>query len=309
MIRAEASPGTRGDYRFRVGERQTRSARSKRPKRRRAPAEGPALSLEISDFFPSADLFCMMIARTLSLALGVGMLFLPVSAGSAQIDLPATHPEPITIRILDGKGGAPLAHVHLQVVAGYDDRDLRLGLWSEEIVTDGQGRVSLPGSLKNFSLVAVWVAKHKLCAAHGRRTYMNLDNIRSEGLSTPNRCGTIMVAETPGVLNVFAKAHHKDLPPPPARPAMKPSAIMGRKPRAGPKGHIDLAAVSARLKSCPDTSCDPEGVLPRPVGTGATLRRSLNHADELLERGGDGEAEGLARLAEDVPRSVGLDGF
>ncbi len=154
----------------------------------------------------------MTIARTLSLALGVGTLLLPAAVGGAQNSLPAMHPEPITIRILDGKGGAPLAHVHLQVAAGYDDRDLRLGLWSEEVVTDGQGRASLPGSLKNFSLVAVWVAKHKLCGAHGRSTYMNLDNIRYGGLSTPNRCGTGVVAETPGVLNVFAKAHRKDLP-------------------------------------------------------------------------------------------------
>ena len=68
----------------------------------------------------------MTIARTLSLALGVGALLLPASVGRAQQNsLPAVHPEPITIRILDGKGGAPLAHVHLQVAAGYDDRDLR----------------------------------------------------------------------------------------------------------------------------------------------------------------------------------------
>ena len=166
----------------------------------------------------------MTIARTLSLALGVGTLLLPASAGRTQNSLPATHPEPTTIRILDGKGGGPLAHVHLQVVAGYDDRDLRLGFWSEEVVTDAQGRASLPGSLKNFSFVAVWVAKHRLCAAHGRSTYVNLDNIRSEGLSTPNRCGTTVIADTPGVLNVFAKAHHKDLPPPPAKPAVKPPA-------------------------------------------------------------------------------------
>jgi len=203
-------------------------------------AEDPACSLEISDFFPSADLFCMTIARTLSLALGVGTLLLPASAGRAQIDLPATHPEPITIRILDGKGGAPLAHVHLQIVAGYDDRDLHLGLWSEEAVTDGQGRASLPGSLKNFSLVAVWVAKHKLCAAHGRSTYMNLDNIRSEGLSTRNRCGTTVVAETPGVLNVFAKAHPKDLSPPPTPPAERPAArCLCQAPKANQDAQVE----------------------------------------------------------------------
>jgi hypothetical protein len=183
----------------------------------------------------------MTIARTLSLALGVGALLLPASVGRAQQNsLPAVHPEPITIRILDGKGGAPLAHVHLQVAAGYDDRDLRLGLWREEIVTDGQGRASLPGSLKNFSLVAVWVAKHKLCAAHGRSTYMNLDNIRNEGLNTPNRCGTTVVAETPGVLNVFAKAHHKDLPPPPAPVAVKPPArCLSKGPKAKQHAQVE----------------------------------------------------------------------
>jgi len=185
----------------------------------------------------------MTIARTLSLALGVGALLLPASVDRAQQNsLPAVHPEPITIRILDGKGGAPLARVHLQVAAGYDDHDLRLGLWREEIVTDGQGRASLPGSLKNFSLVAVWVAKHKLCAAHGRSTYMNLDNIRNEGLNTPNRCGTTVVAETPGVLNVFAKAHHKDLPPPPARPAVKPPAKCHCKASA-PKQHAQVEPI------------------------------------------------------------------
>ena len=183
----------------------------------------------------------MTIARTLSLTLGAGTLLLPASAGRAQQNsLPVTHPEPITIRILDGKGGAPLAHVHLQVAAGYDGRDLRLGLWREEIVTDGQGRASLPGSLKNFSLVAVWVAKHKLCAAHGRSTYMNLDNIRNQGLNTPNRCGTTVVAETPGVLNVFAKAHHKDLPPPPGTPAVKPPArCLSKGPKAKQHAQVE----------------------------------------------------------------------
>lgn len=179
----------------------------------------------------------MTIARTLSLALGAGTLLLPASVcGAQQNSLPVAHPEPITIRILDGKGGTPLAHVHLQVAAGYDDRDLRLGLWNEEIVTDGEGRASLPGSLKNFPLVAVWVAKHKLCAAHGRSTYMSLDNIRSVGLSTRNRCGTAVAAETPGVLNVFAKAHRKDLPPRPARPVVKPPArCLSKAPKANQK--------------------------------------------------------------------------
>ena len=138
--------------------------------------------------------------------------------------MPAIHPEPITIRILDGKGGAPLAHVHLLFVAGYDDRDLRLGFWSAEAITGAKGQASLPGALKDFSFVEVWVAKHRLCAAHGRSLGINLDSIRYEGMSTPNHCGTTVVEDTPGVLTVFAKAHAQDLLLPPASPAAKPPA-------------------------------------------------------------------------------------
>jgi hypothetical protein len=166
----------------------------------------------------------MTILRNLSLAPGLAALALLVSPGRSENSLPAVHPEPITIRILDGKDGAPLAHVHLLLVAGYDDRDLRLGMWSAEAITDAKGRASLPNALKNFSFVAVWVAKHKLCAAHGRSPGIILERIRSEGMSTANLCGTTVVEDTPGVLNVFAKAHAQDLPPPPASPAAKPPA-------------------------------------------------------------------------------------
>jgi hypothetical protein len=158
----------------------------------------------------------MTIARILYLALCVAALALLASASRSEQSSPAVHPEPITIRILDGKGGAPLAHVHLLFVAGYDDRDLRRGLWSAETITDARGRASLPGALKNFSFVAVWVAKRKLCAAHGRSPGFNLDRVRYEGMSTPNYCGTTAVEDAPGVLTVFARARAQDLLPPPA---------------------------------------------------------------------------------------------
>jgi hypothetical protein len=166
----------------------------------------------------------MTMVRTLSLALCAVTLALPGSMGKSEQSMPAIHPEPITIRILDGKGGAPLAHVHLLFVAGYDDRDLRLGFWSAEAITNAKGQASLPGALKDFSFVEVWVAKHRLCAAHGRSLGINLDSIRYEGMSTPNHCGTTVVEDTPGVLTVFAKAHAQDLLLPPASPAAKPPA-------------------------------------------------------------------------------------
>jgi hypothetical protein len=191
----------------------------------------------------------MTIARTSSLALGMATLVLLARVGRSENSLPAIHPEPVTIQVLDGKGGAPLAHVHVQLVAGYDDRDLRLGLWSEDAITDGKGRASLPNVLKNFTLVEVWVAKHKLCEGRGRSPVFILDRIRHEGSSTPNYCGTTVVEDTPGVINVFVRAHKKGLSPP-ASPATKPACEMiwqrrMKMPHAHGQG-AELAQSSAR---------------------------------------------------------------
>jgi hypothetical protein len=123
----------------------------------------------------------MKMVRIHWLVLFVLTLALPGSMGKSEQSLPAIHPEAITIRILNGKDGAPLVHVHLLFVAGYDDRDLRLGFWSAEAMTDAKGRASLPGALKDFSLVEVRVANRRLCAAHGRSLDINLDNVRYGG--------------------------------------------------------------------------------------------------------------------------------
>jgi hypothetical protein len=135
--------------------------------------------------------------------------------------------------------------VHLQFVAGYDEADLRLGLWGAEAVTDGYGRASLPNSLKNFSFVEVWVAKRKLCTPHGHSSGVILDRVRSEGLSAPNHCGTTVVEDTPGVLNVFAKAQSRDLLAPPAPRTPKTACTLRRHKKPGPGHIIGMAAIGA----------------------------------------------------------------
>jgi hypothetical protein len=178
------------------------------------------------------------MVRTLSLAFCAVTLALPGSLGKSEESMPAIHHEPITIRILNGSDGAPLAHVHLLFVAGYDDRDLRLGLWREDAITDANGQASLPDSLKNFSFLAVWVTKRKLCAERGHSLDADLDRVRFEGMSTLNQCGNVMSADKPGVLTVFAEAHPEDLLSPIAPlavPAAKPPAPCRSKRGARPK--------------------------------------------------------------------------
>jgi hypothetical protein len=214
----------------------------------------------------------MTIARNLSMAFAVAAMALLASAGRGEGSVPASHPEPITIQILEGKGGAPLAHVHLLLVAGYDDRDLRLGLWREEAITDAKGRVSLPHALKDFSFVEVWVAKHKLCEAHGRSLAINLDRVRNEGMSTPNQCGTTVVEDAQGVLTVFVKARAADLPPPP-RPASCRARRHSHLPSA-PSAPPAAAAPPAAL-AAPSPAKTPLPDPPAPVAGEVAMKSTL----------------------------------
>lgn len=179
------------------------------------------------------------------------LLAIPPRANAQSTQsLPVAHPEPITIRVLDGKDGTPLKHVHLVLLAGYDDNDLRRRLWQREAITDDDGEASVPDALKNFGFLQVSVAKRKLCIAHAQTANFSLERIRRDGLSTPNRCGTTVVDDEPGVLNVFAKANGKDKPAPPASDsdsdtdAASPAAVDA----PAPKGSFRLP-LSASFRS------------------------------------------------------------
>lgn len=151
--------------------------------------------------------------NSLSFALVAGVV-LAAPVCRADESLPVVHPEPITIHVFDGKGGKPMAHMHVVLVAGYDDTDLGHALWQTEAITDDDGTVNLPNALKNFGYLHVSVLKRKLCQVSGSPAGFSLDRIRNDGLSTPNRCGTTVVEDKPGVLNVFVKATGKDFPQP-----------------------------------------------------------------------------------------------
>lgn len=124
--------------------------------------------------------------------------------GSAE-SLPVVHHEPITIRILSGKDGLPLAHLHLILIAGYRASDLREQLFREEALTDARGQARLSSQLANLPWLQVWVDKKPLCQVHPRTASFSVERIRRDGLSAPNRCGTATVEDAPSVFTVFVK--------------------------------------------------------------------------------------------------------
>lgn len=126
-------------------------------------------------------------------------------SSSAAERFPVMHSEPITVRILGGKDGRPLGRLHLVLIGGYDQRDMREELFREEVLTDARGQARLSNQLANLPWLQVWVGSKTLCQSHPRITGFSVDLIRSDGLSTPNLCGKATVPDTPGVFTVFVK--------------------------------------------------------------------------------------------------------
>ena len=145
-----------------------------------------------------------------SLAMSIGMVVaLPWSSlGQADEIFPVVHNDTITVRVLNGKYGVPITHAHLTLAGGYDARDIGLGLWQEELLTDKRGEVRLPNGLANLPFLQIRVADHKLCQAHPKAGMFSVDRMRRDGLSAPNRCGTFAVEDAPGVFTVFVNGEN-----------------------------------------------------------------------------------------------------
>jgi hypothetical protein len=145
------------------------------------------------------------------------MALLTASAGgttTANESFPSVHHEPITVRILGGKVGQPLAHLHVVLVGGYTQRDLQLGYWREEVLTDARGEARLSYLMTNLPFVQISVEKKHPCFTDSSASPFSMERIRRDGLSTANRCGIATVENVPGVFAVFVKAK----PPAPAAP-------------------------------------------------------------------------------------------
>jgi len=145
-----------------------------------------------------------------------------MGGGAARASQPVIHHEPITVRVLDGRRGVPLARVHLILIAGYDQRDLHKGLWQEEAITDSAGSAQVPDSLFSFPFLQVVVARHGMCIGDVSESRFSMDQIRFAGLNSPNRCGVLTVENLSGVFVVFAKTKGSDRLPvkgAPMRPA------------------------------------------------------------------------------------------
>jgi hypothetical protein len=184
--------------------------------------------------------------RPLALSFTAGMALLTATLSGVAESFPVVHNEPITVRVLGGKDGKVLVHMHLVLLGGYNQKDLHDQLYRAEVLTDAHGQARLPRQLASLPWLQVWVTKKPLCQAKPRGASFSVDLIRRDGLSTPNRCGTATAVDTPGVFTVFVKG--KGVAPPADSPVVA-SAIAPELASTsnGPKRLHCLAAVCVRL--------------------------------------------------------------
>ena len=138
------------------------------------------------------------------LAFCAAVALLPMS-GACRADevFPVAHKEPIAIWILDGRSGTAQAGVSVLLTGGYDRRDLAVGQWHEELVTDADGKVQLSDALRNLPLLSVEVLKRHGCGP--AMAALSVERIRMDGMSAPNLCGAARIVDSSGVLTVFVK--------------------------------------------------------------------------------------------------------
>jgi hypothetical protein len=249
----------------------------------------------------------MISPRKLVLPAALVLLAAPLCL--AHEIFPVVHYEPITVRILSGESGRPLAYSHLILIGGYDRTDMHEQFFREEALTDAVGRAHISGQLANLPWLQVWVNRKPLCQTNPRKASFSVELIRRDGLSAPNHCGTFTVQDAPGIFTVFVKSKSKNTPaqasleaPEPhanpqvvaSAPAMEapaqavaqsaapaavavpaPPAVQSAPVEAAPPAHKDAAALSTPAAIAPAA---PSIVQPHRTVAHAAVRPSAHRA-------------------------------
>jgi hypothetical protein len=121
----------------------------------------------------------------------------------AQESFPEIHNHPIRIHLLDADDGSPKSNFRVILVAGYNQDDLRKGLWRQDAATNSDGDLQLPKTMLNLPWMQVIVPQSKLCSFKQPAQGLSIERIREEGLSAPNQCGLANAQEKQGELNLF----------------------------------------------------------------------------------------------------------
>ncbi len=204
--------------------------------------------------------------RSFVFSLAAGLALVTATTSGANETFPVDHHDPISVRILDGTDGHPLAYRHLVLVAGYDRHDLHDQQFREEVLTDARGQVRLSRQLENLPWLQVWVGKIPLCMGKPGKASFSVELIRRDGLSAPNQCGTATVEDEPGVFTVFVKEKLKAAHPaskasaPVAARALVPGVVVTGSPDAAAPASVSTASSTSPALARADAAASPASI-------------------------------------------------
>jgi hypothetical protein len=234
--------------------------------------------------------------KPIAFVLAAVLALLAAPAKADNETFPVTHNEPITVRILNGKSGQPLAHIHLILIGGYDQGEIADHLWQEEMLTDEQGRVRLSAQLANLPRIQVELLNGKLCQVKPESVSFSVERIRRDGLSAPNRCGIATVQDAPGIFTVFVKNKvkgkgTKTAPLTPGNKSPKPVTVASSNQPAPPQPALSVAfapleALPIATLPLPVEAPQPDAIaLPSaPIRTGIQPRQALRRRHAHRQR-------------------------
>jgi len=154
---------------------------------------------------------------------------LPTSLFGGEI-FPVDNADTIRVRVLDGRSGKIVPHAHIVLLGGYDQGEVHRQIFREERLTNDRGEMKLSRQLENLPWLQVWVDGSSLCQQRPEKASFSVELIRRDGVSAPNRCGTAVAEEEPGLFTVFVKnpemgtkggtalVSYSEQPPAPAKP-------------------------------------------------------------------------------------------
>jgi hypothetical protein len=111
----------------------------------------------------------------------------------------------ITIQVLDGRNGKPLADQRVLVFTGLSNSAVKNHAADTEVTTDKYGIGTLTIYPAETQWLQVFADGRTLCYPDPNDSSFSVSDIISKGLATPNDCSKLVRESSPGHFIIFAR--------------------------------------------------------------------------------------------------------
>jgi hypothetical protein len=111
----------------------------------------------------------------------------------------------ITVKVLDGRNGKPLANQHLLVFTGLSNDSVETHAQHTSVTTDKDGTGTLTIYPDETQWLQVFADGRIPCFLNPNQTSFRVNDIVSRGLVTPNTCSALSHDPSPGHFIIFVR--------------------------------------------------------------------------------------------------------